>query len=272
MAIEDVSSLTLPELLSLQGRVAVITGGGRGIGAAISRRLAEAGAAIVNADLEFRRAERTASSLRDTYGASAIGVAVDVAQTASVEALCETAVATFGGVDIWVNNAAVYPTIPLMELEDEDMDRILDVNLRGTLVGARAAARAMIAQGRGGVIINLSSTAAFRVKGPGIVTYVATKRGVRGLTRALAVELGEYGIRVLDVAPTWTQPAGRDDLIGNFDQTAVGDAIRQLVKSIPLGRPAVPDDVARAVLFAASDMASMMTGSTLRVDGGDIAH
>lgn len=272
MPVEDVSRHSLSRLMSLEGRVAVVTGGGRGIGGAICHRLAEAGASIVAADIEVRRAERTAASIRSDHGVDSVAVAVDVADTASVENLANRAVEELGAINIWVNNAGIYPTVPLMELTDDVMDRILDVNLRGTMVGSRAAARVMIDQSNGGVIVNLSSTAAFRVKGPGLVAYVATKRGVRGLTRALAVELGGFGIRVLDVAPTWTQPPGRDDIIANFDRTTVGDAIRSLAESIPLGRTAVPDDVARAVVFAASDMAIMMTGSTIHVDGGDIAH
>ena len=187
---------------------------------------------------------------------------------ASVAALAGSTQAEHGRLDVWVNAAGIYPTAPLLELSDDDWDDVLDTNLRGTFAGAREAARAMVAGGRGGVIVNVSSTAAFRADAPGAAHYVASKFGVRGLTKALAVELGPHGIRVLEVAPTVTLTPGLDEqreALASF-----GFALDELGPTLPLGRVAVPDDVARVVLFCVSGLAQLMTGSTLLVDAGEL--
>ena len=145
---------------------------------------------------------------------------------------------------------------------------MLDTNLRGTFLGAREAARAMVALGDGGVIVNISSTAAFRADAAGAAHYVASKFGVRGLTKALARELGPHGIRVLEVAPTVTLTPGLDEQADAL--RAAGFALEELGPMLPLGRVAVPDDVARVVLFCASGLSALMTGSTLLVDAGEL--
>jgi NAD(P)-dependent dehydrogenase (short-subunit alcohol dehydrogenase family) len=156
----------------------------------------------------------------------------------------------------------------LLELSEEDWDDVLDVNLRGTFLGAREAARVMVAGGRGGVIVNITSTGAHRVESAGAAHYVASKFGVRGLTQALAVELGPHGIRVLAVAPTVTLTPGLEQERSGLQ--ASGFALEELGPSLPLGRVAVPDDIARVVLFCASDLSLLMTGSTLLVDAGEL--
>jgi NAD(P)-dependent dehydrogenase (short-subunit alcohol dehydrogenase family) len=254
----------LTELLALSGRVAVVTGGARGIGRACCTRLAEAGATVVVADLDADGAHAAAREL----GAPALAAAADVREAASVRALADRVLAETGRLDVWVNSAGVYPTSPLLELSDADWDEVLDTNLRGTFLGAREAARAMVAGGAGGVIVNVSSTAAFRVDAPGAAHYVASKFGVRGLTKALAVELGPHGIRVLEVAPTVTLTAGLEEQREALESS--GFALEELGPQLPLGRVAVPDDVARVVLFCASDLAALMTGSTLAVDAGEL--
>jgi NAD(P)-dependent dehydrogenase (short-subunit alcohol dehydrogenase family) len=173
-----------------------------------------------------------------------------------------------GRLDVWVNAAGVYPTSPLLELGDDEWDLVLETNLRGTFVGAREAARAMVARGAGGVIVNVTSTAAHRAESGGAAHYVASKFGVRGLTRALAVELGPHGIRVLAVAPTVTLTPGLEEQRESL-RTA-GFALEELGPALPLGRVAVPDDVARVVLFCASDLSLVMTGSTLLADAGEL--
>ena len=164
-----------------------------------------------------------------------------------------------------MNAAGIYPTAPLLELSERDWDLVLDVNLRGTFIGAREAGRVMIAGG-GGVIVNLSSTAAYRAGAPGAAHYVASKFGVRGLTQALAIELGPHRIRVLAVAPTVTLTPGLDAQRSSL--RAAGFALEELGPRLPLGRVAVPDDVARATLFLASDLGAYVNGAQLVVDGG----
>jgi NAD(P)-dependent dehydrogenase (short-subunit alcohol dehydrogenase family) len=264
-AIRDVSDAPLTELLRLPGRVAVVTGGARGIGLACCARLAEAGADVLVADIDGGAAAAAAAWI----GPRADAARVDVRQGESVRDLADRAIAQLGRLDIWVNSAGVYPVTPLLELSEEDWDGVLDVNLRGTLIGAREAARTMIAAGQGGVVVNIASTAAYRADGPGVAHYVASKFGVRGLTQSLAVELGRHGIRVLAVAPTVTLTPGLE--AGREPLEAAGFALNELGPRLPLGRVAVPDDVARVVVFCASDLSLLMTGSTLLVDAGELA-
>jgi NAD(P)-dependent dehydrogenase (short-subunit alcohol dehydrogenase family) len=263
-AIRDVSGLPLAELVSLTGRVAVVTGGALGIGRGCCARLAEAGATVLVADLD----EPAAAAAAAAIGAGALPAGLDVRDSASVRALAERAVGDHGRLDIWVNNAGVYPTAPLLELADADWDGVLDLNLRGAFLGAREAARAMIAAGGGGVIVNIASTAAYRAEAPGVAHYVASKFGLRGLTQSLARELGADGIRVLGVAPTVTLTPGLEAERASLQRA--GFALEELGERLPLGRVALPDDVARVVLFCACDLSLLMTGSTLAVDAGEL--
>jgi NAD(P)-dependent dehydrogenase (short-subunit alcohol dehydrogenase family) len=263
-AAPDVSTAPLGELLDLGGRVAVVTGGARGIGRACGARLAEAGAAVVAADIDLDAAETAAG----TFGPPASAAPVDVRDESSLRMLADLAVARHGRLDVWVNAAGIYPTAPVAELGQEAWDEVLEVNLRGTFLGAREAARAMTRGGRGGVIVNVSSTAAYRIDAAGAAHYAASKFGVRGLTRALALELGPAGIRVLEVAPTVTLTPGLEAQRAGL--SGAGFALEELGPSLPLGRVAVPDDVARVVLFCASGLATLMTGSTLAVDAGEL--
>jgi NAD(P)-dependent dehydrogenase (short-subunit alcohol dehydrogenase family) len=219
---------------------------------------------VVLADLDGAAADRTAAEL----GPMVRATRVDVREAEAVRGLAAQALAEHGRVDVWVNAAGVYPTAPLLELSDDDWALVLDTNLRGTFVGAREAARAMVEGGEGGVIVNVSSTAAFRAVAPGASHYVASKFGVRGLTKALAIELGPRGIRVLEVAPTVTLTPGLEEQREALRSS--GFALDELGPALPLGRVAVPDDVARVVLFCASDLSALMTGSTLLVDAGEL--
>lgn len=264
-AIADVSTAPLAALLALDGRVAVVTGGARGIGLACCARLAEAGATVVVADLDADAAAEAAAAV----GERALPAAVDVRRPGSLRTLAEHVAGTAGRLDVWVNAAGIYPTTPLLELEDDAWDAVLEVNLRGTFAGAREAARVMVRQGDGGVIVNVTSTAAYRVDGIGVAHYVASKFGVRGLTKSLAVELGAHRIRVLAVAPTVTRTPGLEAQREHLE--SAGFALDELAGELPLGRIAVADDVARVVVFCASDLSLMMTGSTLLVDGGALA-
>lgn len=266
MPIADVSDQPVDRLLDLRGRVAVVTGAARGIGAATAKRLAEAGAAVIVADLDLAGAEQSAKEIAAT-GATAVARAVDVADTASIVALAEAALAEFGGLHVWVNNAGIYPTTgPILEAADAFVDRMLEVNVRGTYAGAREAARRM---SEGGVIVNLASTAGFS-GAVGISAYVASKHAVVGLTKSMANEFGPMGIRVLGIAPGVIDTPGVQEQLAPLK--AAGLNLAATMASSPLGRVGVPDDVARAILFCASDLSMFMTGSTLLVDGGSLAR
>ena len=269
MPISDVTGKSIAELISLQGKSAVITGGARGIGFAISTRFAEAGASVYLADVDNELAQTSAKSLTEK-GYKAVSGVVNVSDSASISTLVEHAVQQLGHIDIWVNNAGIYPSNPLLEMSDADWQRVVDINLTGTFIGAREAAKRMVAAGNGGVIINLASTAGYRA-GPGLAHYVSTKHAVRGLTKSLAAELGQHNIRVLALAPTFIITPGTT--VYNAENAAENavDMNKIYATKIPLGRPGVPDDVARVALFCASDFAAFMTGSTLPVDGGDLA-
>ena len=171
-----------------------------------------------------------------------------------------------GGIDIWVNNAGIYPDTPVLEIPVEEFERVMRINVLGTFLGAREAGRRMMAAGTRGAIINVA-TARHYIR-EGSAHYVASKRGVDALTRRLSVEFGPHGIRVLAVAPALMLTPGMEEeaALHGWD---LGEIEAATAANLPLGRIAVPDDVARVVLFAASDMATLMSGSTLHVDAGD---
>ncbi len=265
MAVPDVTNRSLAELVSLTGRRAVVTGAARGIGAQIVRRLAEAGADVIAGDLDGPAAEAFAVEISAT-GRRVLGCTLDVTDSASLAAAADRAVHELGGLDIWVNNAGIFPaTGPALDAADAFVDKMLLVNVRGTFAGSREAARRMTA---GGVIVNLTSTAGFKA-GLGISAYVASKHAVVGLTKALALELGPLGIRVLAVAPTIIDTPGVRDQMTSLTQAGVDVEAR--VAANPLGRKGVPDDVARVVLFCCTDMSAFMTGSTVAVDAGSLS-
>lgn len=267
MAAVDPTDTPLAELVSLEGRVAVVTGAASGIGEAIARRLAEAGADVVIADLDEAGAIAVAESIAAAGRGRAIGLALDVSKTATIRAGADTAVERWGRLDIWVNNAAIYPTTgPMLDVADEFVDRMLQTNVRGTIAGAREAARRMRG---GGVIVNLSSTNGSRGSA-GVGVYVASKHAVEGATKTLALEFGPSDIRVLAVAPGLIDTGGVREQI---DQMAeVGVDISDRLTDNPLGRAGRPDDVARVVLFAVSDLATWITGTTIAVDAGRTAR
>lgn len=263
MTIPDMSDRTIEELVSLGGRTAVVTGAGRGIGYAIARRFIEAGARVVVADVDWERASEAAESLGSER---ALAAGVDVTDRRSIAALADLVLTEAGGIDIWVNNAGVYPDDALFDIDEDQWDRVLDVNLRGTYLGAREAATRMMARRTGGVIINISTAPAYVREGA--PHYVASKLGVVALTRRMAAELGVHGIRVLALAPTVILTPGMEESAaeGGWDLDGLAE---QMSRELPLGRAGVPDDVARVALFCASDLAAFMTGCEVRVDAGD---
>ena len=267
MAIADVSGQSITELLSLQGRVAVVTGAARGIGRASAARLAEAGAAVVVADVDGNLADQVATEIAEQHGAVTRAQRADVRDAGEVEALVETASELGDGIDIFVNNAGIYPSTAFLDISHEEWDRVLDTNVRGMFLCSQAVGRRMVARGTG-VIVNVASTAAVKT-GAGVAHYITSKHAVVGLTRATAVEFGPAGVRVLAVAPSMTQTEGRDAFMASVTAPGMEEFVKEMEARTPLGRIGVADDVARVVLFCASDMSMLMTGSTLMVDSGE---
>ena len=250
MPVPDVSDRSIAELISLEGRVAVVTSGSQGTGAGVVKRLAEAGATVEVTDADAE-------------------IMVD---EVSIAAFVSDVVARHGRLDIWVNNAGIYPGSPVLDMTEAQWDDVLDANVKSAFLGSREAAKRMIDGGRGGVIINITSTAAFRAYAKGATHYIASKFGMRGLTQALAMELAPHNIRVLDVAPTFTVTPGTRKRRADLDDDAYAKWVESAGAAKPLGRVGVPDDVGRVVLFAVSDLAMFMTGSTLKVDAGDLSR
>ncbi|MCI4592069.1 SDR family oxidoreductase [Sphingobium sp. BYY-5] len=267
MAIPDVSAHSLPALYSLTDRAAVVTGAAWGLGKATARRLAEAGASVLIADIDGEAATATAKELSEQFDTRVKAVQMDAGDPDAIRSAVETAVREFGKIDIWVNNAGIPSFTPLLDLEDSEFDRVLAINLRGTFVGAREAARCMIEAGRAGVIVNIASLAGVMGISPGQAAYCGSKHGVVGLTRQMSIELAPHGIRVLGVAPGFSVTE-KTMFLTELDDEALSLIPIPGIGGSRLGRVGVSDDIARAVLFCASDMSLFMTGSTLLLDGG----
>jgi len=264
--IAEHSSRSLVDLWSLRGRRAVVTGGAKGIGAQIARRLSEAGASVLLADLDADAAVAMASTIGAATGHSTAGMALDIRDTTSIVTAAEGAVSLWGGIDVWVNNAGIYPTTgPAIDAADDFVDRLMEVNVRGTYACSREAARRM---SNGGVIVNLASTTGFRAA-PGISAYSISKHAVVGLTRALALEFAPLDIRVVAVAPGPIDTPGVQEQLAPLK--AAGLDVAAVMSRTPLGRGGVPDDIARVVTFLASDMAAWITGEVVVADAGSLA-
>ena len=250
-------------LLDLTGTVAFVTGSGRGIGAAIAVRLADAGAAVVVAARTADEAPGSTVARIRSRGGTARAIAVDVTDETQVGAAIEAAVGSFGRLDTLVNCAGIQPVTPLAEQSAEAWDAVIATNLRSVFLCTRAAARIFVAQGTGGAIVNVASIEGLQPTG-GHSHYAVSKAGMLMHTRAAALELGRHGIRVNAVSPglIW-----RSDL----EQTWP-DGVRRWLAHVPLGRLGEPDDVADAVLYLVSPMARFVSGANLVVDGGALAH
>lgn len=248
--------------MSFEGKVAIVTGSGQGIGEAYAKALAGRGAAVVVADLNDAQAQRVATEI-EVAGGRALAVGVDVADPASADAMATAAVDAFGRIDLVVNNAAIYAGMKVEGLLTVDLDyyrRFMDVNLHGALVVTRACVPHLKAGG-GGAIVNQSSTAAWMAGG----YYSIAKAGLNSLTVSLAAELAHAGIRVNAIAPGPTDTAATREVVPE----AFMDA---LVGTLMIKRLGTPQDLVGALLFLLSDDASWVTGHVLAVDGGQVVR
>ena len=259
----------LERLIDLGGRTALVTGAAQGFGFACARRLAEAGASVVLADLRADRVEAAASRLA-AQGRSVRALNGDVGVEADVTGMVAAAVESFGSLDVLVNNAAVYSNYLLDALEAGELRRILQVNVEGVHLCTRAAVAQMRRQGGGGSIVNVTSIDAIHPTSLGMAHYTTSKHAIWGFTKAMALELGPEGIRINAVAPGPSLTEGAVEYIQagapeGIDIEAQWEGASQRV---PMRRWADPDEIARAVLFLASDLASYVHGAQLVVDGG----
>ena len=259
---------SLHQLLDLNGKSAIVTGGAAGIGLGITRRLAEARASVLIADLDENAARVAAKQLADE-GLRVEAIGADVADERSVQEVVDTAVQLFGGIDILVNNAGIYPNVPLANLDAAMFDRILSVNLRGVFLFTKLVSELMKSEGRHGQIVNVTSIDAVHPSMVGLATYDASKHGVWGFTKNVAVELAPFGIQVNAVAPGGIATPGTSVVETAPDSGVDMDAMMAtFLAKIPMRRMGEPDEIGKVVLFLVSDMASYMTGRQIIVDGG----
>ncbi|MBK9133311.1 MAG: glucose 1-dehydrogenase [Betaproteobacteria bacterium] len=251
----------------LAGRVAVVTGGGSGFGAAIATRFAREGASIVVADIDAARGAAVAGAIEQS-GGRAIATVTDVADGRSFDALVALTTRTFGGIDIFVNNAGVSQRfVPLDEVREDEFDRLFAVNVKAQYWCGRSVVPVLRQRGRG-VILNTASASAIRPR-PSNTWYAASKAAVVAGTRAMALELAPHKIRVCALCPIIADTpllASALSPLGDRDEQL--QAMARMLQQVPLGRLCAPDDMANAALFLASDEAGFLTGVCLEVDGG----
>ncbi|RWB60703.1 L-iditol 2-dehydrogenase [Mesorhizobium sp.] len=253
--------------MKLKDKVAVVTGGAQGIGAAIVRGFAAEGAHVVIADMAIDKADALAREL----GGKATAVQLDVRDLASIEAMVDSVTRTHGGIDILVNNAAVFDMGPLLEISERSFDLQFSVNVKGLLFTLQAVAKRMVAQGRRGKIINMASQAGRRGEAL-VAVYCATKAAVISITQSAGLALIKHGINVNGIAPgvvdtpMWDQV---DALFARYENLPIGEKKRQVGLAVPAGRMGDPDDYRGAAIFLASSDADYVVAQTLNVDGGN---
>jgi NAD(P)-dependent dehydrogenase (short-subunit alcohol dehydrogenase family) len=256
----------VPDAALLTGKVAVVTGGGGGIGRAVSETLAAHGAKVVVAEIDADRAAETVGAIR-AAGGDALAQHVDVRQRDQVASLAEATLAEYGRVDVLVNNVGHYlfRATPFLDTDEEHWDSLYAVNLRQMFLCTKAFAPYIVERGDGGSIVNVSTVEAFRGI-PMMAVYSAFKAGVTQFTKSLALELGNDGVRVNAIAPDLTET------IQVPYERWVPDEQRHLIpRWVPIGRFGTPDDIAGVALFLASDLSAFVTGTTVHADGGSLA-
>jgi 3-oxoacyl-[acyl-carrier protein] reductase len=249
----------------LTGRVVIVTGGGKGIGKVYAQEFARAGARVLTADIDGAAAEAAAKDIR-AAGGDAVGIETDISDADSTRAMAETACTQFGGIEVLVNNASLMSALPRrswLEIPVEEWDRVMAVNLRGMFLACRAVFPAMRKRGRG-KIVNISSSRVWEGV-PNRLHYTTSKAGVIGFTRALAREVGEFGITVNAVTPGLT-------LSDTQVSSSSSNHLAARSQGRALDRPEIPDDLVGAVMFLSCAASDFMTGQTINVDGGKAMH
>lgn len=262
----------LNKLFDLNGKAALVTGGAMGIGLAISTRLAEAGARVMITDIDEKAGNGAAAELK-AKGYQVLFMRADAAKVSDIAATIEKTVKDFGGLDIVVNNAGIFPMSPVLNTTEELWDKVIDVNLKGPFFFSQLAAKTMIAANKPGKIINIASIDALHPTG-NLVHYDASKGGLLMMTKSLALELAKHQITVNAIAPGGiTTPGVAKISEGMLKASGLSpEAFTEMMKGfgarIPMGRQGDPDDIAAPALFLASDASRYITGETIVVDGG----
>ena len=258
--------------MRLSGKIAVLTGGGSGIGAAICRAFAEEGAAVAITDIRLQAAQEIAAEIARCNGR--VGTwAFDVSDRSAVEQAADQIEKQLGPIDVWVNNAGISRIVPFLECSEELWEQTLRINLKGAFIGCQAAIRRMLPR-RQGVVLNMSSQSG-KVGNSQYTAYCASKFGIIGLTQSLAVEFAGAGIRVNALCPGIVMTPLWDQMLGDYARKRnlkPEDVRPYLEKRIPLGRLCTPEDVARTAVFLASDESDYLTGQALNVSGGMVMH
>lgn len=267
----DLSTITPHDkLLDLSGKTAIVTGGALGIGFGITYRLAQAGANVVIANRTLDEAEKVVRDL-SPQGLKLKAIRTDVSVEEDVKTMVQKTVETFGSIDILINNAGIYPSILLTQMTLSDFEKVIAVNLTGVFLCTKYTSEQMIQQGKGGRIINITSIDALHPSSIGLAHYDASKHGVWGFTKNVALELASHKIWVNAIAPGGILTEGVKRLQSeHLATTGVNQAkmMELFLAKIPMQRMGDPDDIAKVALFLASDMASYMTGAQIVVDGG----
>jgi D-sorbitol dehydrogenase (acceptor) len=251
----------------LEDKIAMITGAARGIGRTFAEAYAREGATVALCDIDLKRAEASACEI----GGTAFAVRMDAINQESIEAAVQQVVATAGGLDILVNNAAVFDLAPIVEITRASYDRLFSLNVAGTLFTLQAAAKVMIAQGRGGKIINMASQAGRRGE-PLVAVYCATKAAVISLTQSAGLDLIKYGINVNAIAPGVVDGEhwdGVDALFAKYENRPLGEKRRLVGEAVPYGRMGTAEDLVGMALFLAGPESEYVVAQTCNVDGGN---
>lgn len=250
-------AIALNEILSLDGKSAIVTGGAKGIGRAIARRLAEAGARVVIADIDTDAGERASSELGAEF------IRTDMTSEDDLRRLVATASERHDNLEILVNNAGIYPFKPALEMTTAEWDRVQAINLRGLFLLSREFVNARRGRGNGGAIVNIGSIDSFHPSSVGLAAYDASKGGVLMFTRNFALEVAPLGIRVNMIAPGGVMTEGVQ-----AQGTVPDEVARQFLARVPLGRWGEPDDIATMTLVLVTPLSAYVTGSAFIVDGG----
>ena len=258
---------SISKFCDLRGKVAIVTGAGKGMGRAHAIKLSEAGAKVVIADVDFEGCQQVSEEIKKQKGDS-IAVKCDISKKTEVDNLIAQTIKNFKKIDILVNNAGIFPFEPFLKMSEQNFEKVIDVNLKGYFLCSQAVAKEMQKnqpneKGQRGSIVNISSIAAM-VGFSGLAHYCASKGGISAMSKAMALELAPLGIRVNNINPGAIETPGAT---GGADKK--GD--ESMVSAVPMKRWGDPEEVANAVLFLASEESSYMTGSVMVVDGGWIA-